>query len=56
MRKDVGLVMDAASRRHVALRVIDGATRWIEQADDDGLGGYDYFAVVAEIRGRAATG
>ena len=56
MRKDVGLVMDAASRRQVTLRVIDGATRWIEQADDDGLGGYDYSAVVAEIRGRDATG
>ena len=56
MHKDVGLVMDAASRRHVDLRVIDGATRWIEQADDDGLGGYDYSAVVAEIRGRHATG
>ena len=56
MRKDVGLVMDAAGRREVALPVIDAATRWIEQSYEDGLGGYDYSAVVAEIRGRDATG
>jgi 3-hydroxyisobutyrate dehydrogenase-like beta-hydroxyacid dehydrogenase len=56
MRKDVGLVGDAAGRRDVALPVIAAATRWIERADDDGLGDLDYSAVVAAIRGREATG
>jgi 3-hydroxyisobutyrate dehydrogenase/2-hydroxy-3-oxopropionate reductase len=56
MRKDVGLVRDAAGRRAVELRVIEAATRWIDQADEDGLGNLDYSAVVAEIRGREATG
>ncbi len=56
MRKDVTLVADAASRRKVTLRVIDAARQWIEQADDHGLGGLDYSSVVAEVRGREATG
>lgn len=56
MRKDLRLVLDAAQRRGVELKVVQDAARWIEQAERHGLGGYDYSAVVAQIRGRKATG
>jgi 3-hydroxyisobutyrate dehydrogenase-like beta-hydroxyacid dehydrogenase len=56
MRKDLGLVLDTAERREVELKLVQGAARWIEQAEQHGLGGYDYSAVVAQIRGRTATG
>jgi 3-hydroxyisobutyrate dehydrogenase-like beta-hydroxyacid dehydrogenase len=55
MRKDVRLVTEAARRRHVELRVVAGATRWIEEAEQHGLGGCDYSAVVAQIRRRDVT-
>ncbi len=56
MRKDLGLVLDAAERRGVKLKLAQGAAQWIEQAEQQGFGGYDYSAVVARIRGRTATG
>jgi 3-hydroxyisobutyrate dehydrogenase-like beta-hydroxyacid dehydrogenase len=56
MRKDIGLILDAAERRGVRLELVGDAARWLEQADRHGLGGDDYSAVVAEIRGRTATG
>jgi 3-hydroxyisobutyrate dehydrogenase-like beta-hydroxyacid dehydrogenase len=55
MLKDMRLVIDAARRREVELRVVEGATGWIEQAEQHGLGACDYSAVVAEIRRRKAT-
>lgn len=55
MHKDMGLVMDAASSREVDLRVIGDAARWVAQADASGLGGLDYSAVVAQVRGRLTT-
>jgi 3-hydroxyisobutyrate dehydrogenase-like beta-hydroxyacid dehydrogenase len=55
MLKDMLLIRDAAQRRNVELRVVEGATRWIEEAQQDGLGGCDYSAVVAEVRGRDVT-
>jgi 3-hydroxyisobutyrate dehydrogenase-like beta-hydroxyacid dehydrogenase len=51
-----GLILDAAERRGVRLELILDTARWLEQADQHGLGGDDYSAVVAEIRGRTATG
>jgi 3-hydroxyisobutyrate dehydrogenase-like beta-hydroxyacid dehydrogenase len=56
MRKDLGLVLDAARARGVELRAVEGAARWVEQAEREGLGDLDYSAVVAQIRGRRATG
>lgn len=56
MRKDMGLVTEAAARRDVAAPVVGAAARWMAQAEADGLGDLDYSAVVAEIRGRDATG
>ena len=55
MHKDMGLVMDAAGSREVDLRVIGDAARWVAQADASGLGGLDYSAVVAQVRGRLTT-
>ena len=55
MRKDVGLVTEAARRRDVELRVVAGATRWIEDAERQGLAGCDYSAIVAHIRRRDAS-
>jgi 3-hydroxyisobutyrate dehydrogenase/2-hydroxy-3-oxopropionate reductase len=49
MAKDMRLVRDAARRRRVDLRVVEGAAQWIEQAERDGLGDSDYSAVVAAI-------
>lgn len=56
MLKDMRLVMDAARDRGVELELAEGTLRWIDQAEHQGLGGYDYSAVVAHIRGRTATG
>jgi 3-hydroxyisobutyrate dehydrogenase-like beta-hydroxyacid dehydrogenase len=56
MLKDMRLVLDAAERRGVELKLGRGAEQWIEQAEQDGLGDYDYSAVVAHVRGRRATG
>jgi 3-hydroxyisobutyrate dehydrogenase-like beta-hydroxyacid dehydrogenase len=56
MGKDLRLVLEAAQRRGVELRLVQDAAGWIEQAERQGLGGYDYSAVVAQIRGRTATG
>jgi 3-hydroxyisobutyrate dehydrogenase-like beta-hydroxyacid dehydrogenase len=49
MLKDMRLVTDAAQRRQVELRLVAAAARWIEEAEQHGLGGCDYSAVVAEI-------
>jgi 3-hydroxyisobutyrate dehydrogenase-like beta-hydroxyacid dehydrogenase len=56
MHKDLRLILEAAQRRGVALRLVQDAAGWIEEADQQGLGGLDYSAVVARIRGRPATG
>jgi 3-hydroxyisobutyrate dehydrogenase-like beta-hydroxyacid dehydrogenase len=56
MRKDLGLVLDAAQRRGVELKLAQDAAWWMEQAEQQGLGGDDYSAVVAQIRGPTATG
>lgn len=52
MLKDARLILDAAERRGVDLRVARAAEDWYEQADASGLGDLDYSAVVAEITGR----
>jgi 3-hydroxyisobutyrate dehydrogenase-like beta-hydroxyacid dehydrogenase len=56
MLKDMRLVDDHAAKRDVDLKLIAGAREWITRADEHGYGGYDYSSVVAEIRGREATG
>lgn len=54
MLKDARLILDAAERRGVDLRVARAAERWFELAEDNGRGDMDYSAVVAEITARPA--
>lgn len=56
MRKDMGLVTAAAKRRDATIPLVEAAAGWIALAHQDGLGDLDYSAVVAEIRGRQASG
>lgn len=39
MRKDLDLVLDAAPRRRVELKLVQDAAGWIERAEQQGLGG-----------------
>jgi hypothetical protein len=56
MGKNMDLVLEAARRRGVELKVVQDAAWWIEQAEQQGPGGYDYSVVVAQIRGRPRHG
>jgi len=53
--KDVRLVLDAARRADIDLRLGPAALSWLEAAEDADLGAMDYSAVVAHIRGREAS-
>jgi 3-hydroxyisobutyrate dehydrogenase-like beta-hydroxyacid dehydrogenase len=53
-RKDLGLVTDAARAAGLELRVAPAARDWLQSAVDQGLGGLDYTALVAHVRGREA--
>jgi 3-hydroxyisobutyrate dehydrogenase-like beta-hydroxyacid dehydrogenase len=53
-RKDLGLVIDAAERAGLELRVAPAARDWLGSAMDGGLGELDYTAVVAHVRGKKA--
>jgi 3-hydroxyisobutyrate dehydrogenase-like beta-hydroxyacid dehydrogenase len=52
--KDLGLVTEAAAGAGRDLRVARAARSWLEEADRAGLGGLDYSAVTAHIRGAPA--
>jgi 3-hydroxyisobutyrate dehydrogenase-like beta-hydroxyacid dehydrogenase len=52
--KDLGLVVEAASRAGLELRVAAAARSWLADADSAGLGALDYSAVVAHARGAPA--
>lgn len=56
MRKDLDLILAAAERRDVGLRLAEAARRWFEDAEAEALGSLDYSAVVARIAGTAASG
>ncbi|MGH2752507.1 MAG: NAD(P)-dependent oxidoreductase [Actinomycetota bacterium] len=56
MLKDVRLVHDAAAKRNVELKLVPAAQEWVTRAHEHGYGDYDYSSVVAEVRGRDATG
>jgi len=56
MRKDMGLVTEAAGRRDATIPLLAAAAGWMARAQEDGLGELDYSAVVAAIRGRPASG
>jgi 3-hydroxyisobutyrate dehydrogenase-like beta-hydroxyacid dehydrogenase len=48
-RKDADLILEAAERSGVELRVVTGARSWLTDAEADGLGEADYSAVLARI-------
>lgn len=54
--KDLRLVTEAAGAAGVDLRMAAAARSWLEQANEHGLGDLDYSAVIAEVRGRPASG
>jgi 3-hydroxyisobutyrate dehydrogenase-like beta-hydroxyacid dehydrogenase len=53
-RKDLGLVTDAARHAGLELRVAPATRDWLQAAVDEGIGGLDYTAIVAHVRGREA--
>jgi 3-hydroxyisobutyrate dehydrogenase-like beta-hydroxyacid dehydrogenase len=53
-RKDLGLVTDAARKAGLELRVAPATRDWLQAAVDEGIGGLDYTAIVAHVRGREA--
>jgi 3-hydroxyisobutyrate dehydrogenase-like beta-hydroxyacid dehydrogenase len=48
-RKDADLILEAAARTGVELRLTRGAREWLAEAEEAGLGGADYSAVLARI-------
>ena len=53
-RKDADLVADAAASAGVDLRLATAARTWLADAEDNGRGGDDYAAVLAQILGERA--
>jgi 3-hydroxyisobutyrate dehydrogenase/2-hydroxy-3-oxopropionate reductase len=53
-RKDARLIQEAASDRELSLPVVEGATRWLDEAVDAGLGDADYSALLGYIRSRGS--
>jgi 3-hydroxyisobutyrate dehydrogenase/2-hydroxy-3-oxopropionate reductase len=54
-RKDADLILEAAARRGLELRLAPGAQAWLAKAEEAGRGDDDYSAVLAEIVRRSAT-
>jgi len=54
--KDLALVTSAAEAAGLQLRLAPAAQDWLEQANTAGLRDLDYSAVIAEARGRKASG
>jgi len=48
-RKDADLILEAAARTGVELRLTEGAHQWLADAEDSGLRDADYSAVLARI-------
>jgi 3-hydroxyisobutyrate dehydrogenase-like beta-hydroxyacid dehydrogenase len=48
-RKDADLILEAAARTGIELRLTTGAREWLTDAEDAGLGDADYSAVLARI-------
>ena len=54
--KDLGLVTSAAEKAGLELRLATAARAWLEDGSAAGLGDLDYSAVIAQVRGRRASG
>jgi 3-hydroxyisobutyrate dehydrogenase/2-hydroxy-3-oxopropionate reductase len=53
-RKDADLILEAAAKTGIELRLTEGARDWLVEAEDAGLGEADYSAVVARILERSS--
>jgi 3-hydroxyisobutyrate dehydrogenase/2-hydroxy-3-oxopropionate reductase len=51
--KDAGLIVEAAAKAGIDVRVVKGARDWLAEAEDAGLGGEDYSAVLVPILDRS---
>jgi 3-hydroxyisobutyrate dehydrogenase/2-hydroxy-3-oxopropionate reductase len=54
-RKDAALIVEAAAKCGLELRVTDAAREWLAEAEDAGLGTADYSAVLVRILDRSRT-
>jgi 3-hydroxyisobutyrate dehydrogenase len=54
-RKDAALIVEAAATAGIRLRVTEAARQWLAEAEDAGLGGEDYSAVLVPILDRSRT-
>jgi 3-hydroxyisobutyrate dehydrogenase-like beta-hydroxyacid dehydrogenase len=54
-RKDMNLVVDVAERSGLDPRLARAAKAWFDEADEAGLGAFDYSAVIAQVRGAPAS-
>jgi 3-hydroxyisobutyrate dehydrogenase/2-hydroxy-3-oxopropionate reductase len=52
-RKDAALIVEAAAKAGIELRVTDAAREWLAEAEDAGLGAADYSAVLVRILDRS---
>jgi 3-hydroxyisobutyrate dehydrogenase-like beta-hydroxyacid dehydrogenase len=53
--KDAGLIVEAAAKAGIELRVAEAAREWLAEAEGAGLGGEDYSAVLVPILDRSRT-
>jgi 3-hydroxyisobutyrate dehydrogenase-like beta-hydroxyacid dehydrogenase len=53
--KDAGLIVEAAAKAGIELRVAEAAREWLGEAEGAGLGGEDYSAVLVPILDRSRT-
>jgi 3-hydroxyisobutyrate dehydrogenase/2-hydroxy-3-oxopropionate reductase len=54
-RKDADLIVAAAEQTGLEVRLTKGARDWLAEAEDAGLGGADYSAVLARMLDRSTT-
>ena len=54
-RKDAELIVDAAAKAGIELRVTEASRAWLAEAEDAGLGASDYSAVLVRILDRSKT-
>ena len=54
-RKDAELIVEAAAKAGIELRVTEASRAWLAEAEDAGLGAADYSAVLARILDRSRS-
>jgi 3-hydroxyisobutyrate dehydrogenase/2-hydroxy-3-oxopropionate reductase len=54
-RKDAALIVEAAAKAGIELRVTEASRAWLAEAEEAGLGAADYSAVLVRILDRSST-